>query len=288
MGDASTGERFEFGKNWARFLETLDDKRIASAENSLRAALERQDLQGVTFLDVGSGSGIFSLAARRLGARVYSFDYDRNSVGCTQELRSRYFAGDPDWKVEQGSALDREYLQSLGRFDVVYSWGVLHHTGDMWSALANVCDLVHPGGALFISIYNDQGTASRRWKKVKRLYNQLPPPLRFLTVVPSFLVLNWHHLIKDCLRLRPFETIRTYGKLRGMSFWRDLIDWVGGYPFEVATPQQIFEFYKQRGFSLSWLRTCGGNLGCNEFVFRKTAAATPAAGRASASCAVSQ
>ena len=268
--EVAAGQRFEFGKNWAWFLETLNNSKIDDAVRSLRGMLETDSLAGRTFLDIGSGSGLFSLAARKLGARVHSFDYDPNSVGCTEELKRRYFPGDERWTIEQGSALDAAYLTSLGKFDVVYSWGVLHHTGNMWVALSNATMPVAARGKLFIAIYNDQGTASIRWTKTKRLYNRLPKGLRFLVVWPSFLVLNWRPLIKDALRLRPFKSIRDYSKnQRGMSFWQDLIDWVGGYPFEVATPEQIFDFYRERGFELMHLRTCGGSPGCNEFVFQK-------------------
>lgn len=269
--EVQSGERFEFGKNWARFLGSLNEERIMQAQKSLSERLELETLQGKTFLDIGSGSGLFSLAARRLGARVHSFDYDPHSVNCTRELKRRYFPDDPQWTIGEGSALDNDYLRSLGMFDVVYSWGVLHHTGDMWTALDNVAPLVRDGGVLFISLYNDQGTASRRWKKIKKLYNQLPRGLRFLVVTPCFVVLNWRSLLKDALRGQPFRTIREYGKSRGMSFWQDLIDWVGGYPFEVSTPEQVFDFYRARGFTLTRLHTCGGSLGCNEFVFRKAA-----------------
>lgn len=269
--EVAQGERFEFGKNWAAFLAALNDTRIAEAEKSLKNMLGLDSLAGLSFLDIGSGSGLFSLAARRLGARVHSFDYDPHSVACTRELNRRYFPADPNWTVESGSALDQPYLQSLGQFDIVYSWGVLHHTGSMWEALANAALPVKNGGKLFIAIYNDQGTASRRWTKVKKLYNELPPALRFLVVWPSFWILNWRPLIKDILRGKPFHSIREYGKDRGMSFWRDLIDWVGGYPFEVASPDQIFDFYRARGFNLTRLRTAMGSLGCNEFVFEKSA-----------------
>jgi 2-polyprenyl-6-hydroxyphenyl methylase/3-demethylubiquinone-9 3-methyltransferase len=268
--EVASRQRFEFGKNWAWFLEGLNEDRISEAVKSLCEMLETDSLVGKSFLDIGSGSGLFSLAARRLGARVHSFDYDPNSVGCTQELRQRFFPDDPGWIIEPGSALDSNYLRSVGKFDVVYSWGVLHHTGDMWTALANAAIPVRSGGQLFIAIYNDQGTASIRWKKTKRLYNRLPNGLRFLVVLPSFLVLNWRNLLKDTLKLQPLKSIRSYGKGgRGMSFWQDVIDWVGGYPFEVATPEQIFDFYRQRGFEMTRLRTVGGSLGCNEFVFRK-------------------
>jgi SAM-dependent methyltransferase len=269
--EVAQGERFEFGKNWAAFLTSLTDRRIEEAELSLKNMLGITTLAGASFLDIGSGSGLFSLAARRLGARVHSFDYDPHSVNCTRELQRRYFPGDNLWVVESGSALDENYVRSLGQFDIVYSWGVLHHTGSMWLGLTNAALPMKPGGKLFIAIYNDQGTASRRWKKVKQMYNELPRPLRFLVVWPSFWVLNWRPLVKDFLRLRPFYSIRNYGKERGMSFWSDLIDWVGGYPFEVATPEQIFDFYKERGFALSRIRTCAGSLGCNEFVFEKLA-----------------
>jgi SAM-dependent methyltransferase len=270
--EVASGERFEFGRNWERFLRTLNDEKIEEAVKSLKDMLETEGLAGKSFLDIGSGSGLFSLAARRLGARVHSFDYDPHSVNCTAELKRRYFPHDDSWTVESGSALDASYLRSLGQFDVVYSWGVLHHTGDMWTALANAAPSVARGGKLFIAIYNDQGTASRRWTKVKRLYNQLPRGLRFLVVWPSFWVLNWRPLVKDFLRGRPFQSIRDYGKnQRGMSFWQDLIDWVGGYPFEVATPEQIFDFYRHHGFFLTRLQTCRGTLGCNQFVFEKSA-----------------
>lgn len=129
------GERFEFGKNWKRFLKLLNTERIAEAEKSLKSMLCVDTLQGRRFLDIGSGSGLFSLAARRLGATVYSFDYDPQAVACTDELRKRYFPQDSLWTVDQGSVLDQAYLQSLGQYDIVYSWGVLHHTGAMWTAL---------------------------------------------------------------------------------------------------------------------------------------------------------
>lgn len=263
-------ERFAFGENWKRFLSVLDESRIERAEDSLRRMLEVSDLSGKTFLDIGCGSGLFSLAARRLGARVHCFDYDRQSVACASELRQRYFPQDPNWRIEEGSALDPDYLGGLGTFDVVYSWGVLHHTGAMWQALDNAAGRVAPGGKLFIAIYNDQGKISDRWRAIKRTYNRLPQGLRFLVTIPALVHLYWRRIVKDLLRGRPLESWRNEGKERGMSPWWDLIDWVGGYPFEVAKPEAILDFYLRRGFSLVRLITCGGSLGCNEFVFVRT------------------
>jgi 2-polyprenyl-3-methyl-5-hydroxy-6-metoxy-1,4-benzoquinol methylase len=268
--EIATRERFAFGENWSRFLSILDENRIKLAEDSLCRMLEVSDLRGKTFLDVGSGSGLFSLAARRLGARVHCFDYDPQSVACAYELRQRYFPQDPDWRIEEGSALDTGYLAGLGSFDVVYSWGVLHHTGAMWQALANTASLVAPAGKLFIAIYNDQGAISDRWRAIKRMYNRLPGGLRFLVAIPVLVHLYWRRTLRDFLRGRPFESWRNEGKERGMSPWRDLIDWVGGYPFEVAKPEAIVDFYLGRGFTLRRLTTCGGSLGCNEFVFMRT------------------
>jgi 2-polyprenyl-3-methyl-5-hydroxy-6-metoxy-1,4-benzoquinol methylase len=268
--EVSAGKRFEFGKNWAQFLKELTEERIAVAEESLRRMLQMQSLTGLTFLDIGSGSGLFSLAARRLGAIVRSFDYDPHSVGCTQELKRRYFEHDSNWTVGHGSVLDKQFLNSLGTFDIVYSWGVLHHTGQMWTAIDNAAALVRPGGRLFIAIYNDQGTASKRWATVKRLYLRLPSPLRFMVTVPAFIHLTWIRMVKDLIRLQPGATFREYKKRRGMSMWRDNIDWVGGYPFEVAKPEQIFDFCTERGFSLTKMTTSGGSLGCNQFVFIRT------------------
>lgn len=165
------GERFAFGANWARFLSVLSEERISEAERSLLGMLGESSLEGKTFLDVGSGSGLFSLAARRLGAKVRSFDFDSNSVACGEELKRRYFPDDASWEISTGNALDPEWLASLGQWDVVYSWGVLHHTGAMWEALANVAPMVKSEGKLFISIYNDQGRRSRIWHWVKKRYS---------------------------------------------------------------------------------------------------------------------
>ena len=258
--EVADGDRFAFGENWARFLRLLDEQRIQQAVDSLKQMLEVRDLQDKRFLDIGSGSGLFSLAAKRLGARVVSFDYDPKSVACTKELRRRYFEDDNDWQVQAGSVLDREYLSQLGRFDIVYSWGVLHHTGSMWEALANADLNVSANGKLFIALYNNQPFASRYWQFAKRTYNKHPFSRPFFVLL---------HAIYPTLPRVLLRLMQNRSYPRGMNAWYDLLDWLGGYPFEVSTPQQVFDFYKKHGYRLEMLRTVGGTHGCNEFVFQR-------------------
>ena len=267
--EVSAGQRFEFGRNWRKFLDELSEERIRNAESSLQEMLGVKSLMGSRFLDVGSGSGLFSLAARRLGASVQSFDYDPHSVACTTELKRRYFEQDQHWRIDEGSILDERYVRTLGTFNIVYSWGVLHHTGRMWQALEHAASLVAKDGYLFIAIYNDQGGASRRWLRVKRLYNWLPHRAKCAVLWPSCVRLLGPTIFRDLLSGNPFRTWFSYKQQRGMSPWRDIVDWVGGYPFEVATPESIFDFFSAKGFVLKKLKTCGGGHGCNEFVFER-------------------
>jgi 2-polyprenyl-3-methyl-5-hydroxy-6-metoxy-1,4-benzoquinol methylase len=262
-------QRFEFGENWTRFLDVVNDTRIQKAEESLKEMLKVKTLRDQTFLDIGSGSGLFSLAARRLGARVHSFDYDKRSVACTLELKRRYCREDNGWTIEQGSALDEKYMKSLGQFDVVYSWGVLQHTGDMWKSLEYVVPMVKPRGALFLAIFNDQGGASRRWRVIKQLYNESPRVLRPLIFVPIIMFYEGRYAIMDLLKGRnPLTPWIQIEDSRGMHKWYNWMDWIGGYPFEVAKPDDVFEFYRLRGFRLITLKTRNGR-GCNEYVFEK-------------------
>jgi 2-polyprenyl-6-hydroxyphenyl methylase/3-demethylubiquinone-9 3-methyltransferase len=261
--EVATGTRFEFGKNWWSFLSVLDDRRIAEAAQSLCGMLEVSDLQGKRFIDVGSGSGLFSLAARRLGASVYSFDFDPQSVACARELKRRYYPDDDRWVISEGSALDAPFIKSLGEFDVVYSWGVLHHTGDLWAACDNVSALVKLDGLLFIAIYNDRGLRSRLWKRVKRLYcsGRAARMLTKMVFVPE-------GFIRTLIQSVYFQQnlFAQHKRNRGMSIFHDWIDWMGGLPYEFARVEEVFAFFRQRGFDLQKLTT-SNDTGNNQFVF---------------------
>ncbi len=262
-------DRFGFGKNWKQFLGTMNEERRSEAVWSLSEWIGTDTLKGKSFLDIGTGSGLFSLAARDMGAEVHSFDYDAECVECAGILKKRYYPDDVKWTVERGDILDKTYLSKFAPHDIVYSWGVLHHTGNMYGALENAGSLVKTGGLLFIAIYNDQGLQSSFWKIEKKIYNMLPAPLRFVISAVFFAVLWTLRSIMDIIRLHPFETYRVYKKKRGMSPWYDAVDWVGGYPFEVAKPEEILEFYHKRGFEMIKMSTSGGSNRCNQFVLRK-------------------
>jgi 2-polyprenyl-6-hydroxyphenyl methylase/3-demethylubiquinone-9 3-methyltransferase len=271
----SEEERFAFGKNWHAFLAGLDEERIDQAVHSLRETLGSESLDGKRFLDLGCGSGLFSLAAHRLGADVVSVDCDAQCVACAQELRGKFASDGAGWRIQQGSVLDKSFMQSLGDADVVYSWGVLHHTGDMDRAIGLAADRTKPGGRLMIAIYNDQGGASRRWLRIKRTYNRLPGILRPLWVVMIAGFYEAKFALARLAKLQnplPFRQWREKRQDRGMSVWHDWVDWIGGLPFEVAKPERIIVPLRRAGFVLENLKTVGSGWGCNEYVFSRSSA----------------
>jgi 2-polyprenyl-3-methyl-5-hydroxy-6-metoxy-1,4-benzoquinol methylase len=271
--EIESGKRFGFGANWTRFLSSVDERRVAAAQNSLKEMLCVETLAGLKFLDIGSGSGLFSLAARRLGAVVHSFDFDPQSVACTTELKRRFLPVDSQWTIEEGSALDRAYLETLGTFDVVYSWGVLHHTGSMWVAIENAIDRVEMnGGRLFIAIYNDQGWKSHLWWFIKNVYNRLPRLLRgpFAFIVSA--ATRIAVIIKYTILLRPMVAIAPLfadQRDRGMSARYDERDWIGGFPFEFAGFEVLTSYFTARGFTVINAKR-NESWGCNELALQRS------------------
>jgi len=267
--------RYEFGANWQSYVQkALNEQRVAHAVSSMREFLAVEDLRGRTFLDIGCGSGLFSLSAHLLGAdRVASFDYDPNSVASTQGLKQRFAVPDDRWTVQRGSVLDPAFMAEIAPADVVYSWGVLHHTGRMWDAIDAATAKVLPGGTFGISIYNRVDRfpdSSKMWWHIKRRYTRGPGFVRRLmeaTYVGNFAV---NRLVTLRNPLAPILDREGEGR-RGMEFMHDVRDWLGGFPYEYATSGEVFEHVHRRtGFQLARLVTWEGNA-CNEFVFRRPA-----------------
>lgn len=272
----TSADRFAFGENWKAFLQSLDEHRLARAIDSLRIRLQTDalttDLAGKRFLDIGCGSGLFSLAAHRMKAEVLSIDFDPQCVACTESVKESFGSSDPEWIIQQGSVLDESMMQSIETFDVVYSWGVLHHTGKMDRAIELASRCVAEDGIFFIAIYNDQGRASRRWLRIKQVYHRLPSPLRRAWVGIVAAVYETKFALARAASFRnplPFADWRAKKEDRGMSVWHDWVDWVGGLPFEVATPDKIINQMRTRGFVIENLTTVGNGWGCNEYVFRR-------------------
>ena len=258
---------FSFGKNWQRFLKNINEESIQTAEQSLVEFLGCRNLEGRSFLDVGSGSGLFSYAAYRLGAgRVVSFDVDAFSVDCCRYHHEK--AGRPqNWEIRHGSILDPEFVSRLGTFDIVYAWGVLHHTGNMWQAIRHAASRVAEGGLIYLAIYNKAGgmRGSEFWLAVKKFYNRSPKIVQWAMEGLYMAAFFFRRLV----RLKnPLAEIRNYRSNRGMDWRRDITDWIGGYPYEYATAEEIFKFIKSHfpRFNLINLKTTDG-VGSNWFLF---------------------
>jgi SAM-dependent methyltransferase len=262
-------DRFAFGENWKSFLAELDETRIAEAEKSLQWLLGRQHFDGLRFLDIGSGSGLSSLAARRLGAALHSFDYDAQSVECTKVLRERFFPGDANWIVERGSALDADFLGTLGRFDVVYSWGVLHHTGAMREAIKNASRLVAPGGMFVFALYR-KTRLCWFWTMEKRWYCNTSARAQ---AVASGIYVGLMRLAFRLLGRNFSAHVADYRSKRGMNYIHDVHDWLGGYPYESIRPADVAKDMGRLGFAhvRSKVQPYSTGLfgsGCDEFVYR--------------------
>ncbi len=263
-------EAYWFGKNWKQFLdENYSDERLLEAEKSLKSLFGEEGLVGKTFMDIGCGSGLFSLAAWRLGAaKITSIDVDRDSVECCQYLASQVNReGAREWNIVQGSILDQKFISKLPKCDVVYSWGVLHHTGNMWQAIEDAGTLVSPGGMFMIGIYNWQGgrRGTVAWEKLKQWYCTASGWQRRIW---EWGYISWKLLYMALVLRNPITHIRDYKKNRGMSWLRDISDWLGGDPYQAATPGEVLNFVRNR-FDFELIKqniNCG--LGISEFLFK--------------------
>jgi 2-polyprenyl-6-hydroxyphenyl methylase/3-demethylubiquinone-9 3-methyltransferase len=261
--------RFEFGKNWASFAATLDEAKIREAENRLASMLGADSLKSATFLDIGCGSGLHSLAALRMGAeRVWAIDLDANSVGTAQAVLARWWP-QQNYRIERKSVFELESALPE-QFDIVYSWGVLHHTGEMVRAIRAACRAVKPGGRLAIALYGKTRYCGI-WTRIKRWYVQATPEQKkraedwYVRLFGAYLLLRGKRLSSH---------IANYRKKRGMDFHHDVRDWIGGYPYESIRPRELHAIAKPLGFEheRQTVKRRSGLFGSgnDEYVFRKT------------------
>jgi 2-polyprenyl-6-hydroxyphenyl methylase/3-demethylubiquinone-9 3-methyltransferase len=269
LTDRST--HFEFGKNWKGYSRRIDDARIQAAVGGLRK-LFPEGLHGQSVLDIGCGSGVHAVAALRIGAKfVRAVDIDEDSVSTARDLLAKCSPGG-SWRTDLVSVFDL-VPEGFGGFDVVYSWGVLHHTGDMWTAIRRAAALVNPSGCLAIAIYAAT-PFDPFWKVEKEFYAKSPRAVQWIirqVYMAAFMASQvW-------LKQNPIRIIRERALDRGMSFTHDAHDWLGGYPYETADPTSIVSeltslgFHEVRSFILPGTSGMFGS-GCNEFVFVKNGA----------------
>lgn len=225
---------FAFGKNWAAYAEKITEAHIGEAERNLSRLLGGERLDGKRFLDIGSGSGLHSLAALRLGAReVVAVDTDPDSVATSQAVLARH-APHGRFRVEQASVFELD-PHRLGDFDTVYSWGVLHHTGDLERAVRCAVALVREGGDLLLALYR-RIWMDWFWKREKRWYAKASPQAQHRARAVYIA------LFRLGLRFtgRRFDDyVADYRRNRGMDFYHDVHDWMGGWPYESIAPDEV-------------------------------------------------
>jgi SAM-dependent methyltransferase len=263
---------FRFGKNWADYIKkTFSEERVSISQGHLLSFLKVSDLKDKTFLDIGCGSGLHSVAAWRAKAdQVISFDVDEDSVSTTKKLRE--LVGNPkNWKIFHNSVLNADFIETLPKADIVYSWGVLHHTGSMWEAARNASKALHPDGVLYLALYSKEVYVSppfTYWVNIKRIYNRANPLIKKIMEWQY----AWDNCIADCLKRRknPFAFMKEYKRSRGMSYWHDVIDWLGGYPIEFVGNKEMETFaHEKLGLCLVHQKAGEGN---TEFLFRRSGA----------------
>jgi 2-polyprenyl-6-hydroxyphenyl methylase/3-demethylubiquinone-9 3-methyltransferase len=266
-----SGQRFEFGQNWKKYIESsFSQEKVEVSKSHLLGFLRCTDFQGLTFLDIGCGSGLHSLAAIQLGAKsVISFDYDPKSVEATSILYNKHAGKPKHWKIMQASVLDEPFMASLPKADIVYSWGVLHHTGDVWRAIRNAALPVKDGGLFYIALYSadmQKDPPPEFWIDVKRRY--LAASKLEKRKMEWWYIWRFHMGCNISALRRVLRDIIEYKKNRGMSYFTDIRDWLGGWPMEFCYDNEVKQFVEnQLGMEAVNIKTGEAN---TEFLFKRT------------------
>ena len=255
--------RFKFGKNWQSFSKNaLDEQKIDQARKDFQNLFSGIDLKNKTFIDIGFGQGLTLNIAREAGANVLGIDIDQDNTNALRELLKKFPKHEePETRI--ASILDEEFSNnqnSQNRYDIVHSWGVLHHTGRMYEAITNASNLVKNEGYFVISIYNKHWS-SPVWRRIKWFYNKSPASVQKLLIGGFYIIIYIAKFIVTGKNPK--------NEQRGMDFLHNVVDWIGGYPYEYASINEITKFVNILGFDTLKVISAKVPTGCNEFVFRK-------------------
>jgi 2-polyprenyl-6-hydroxyphenyl methylase/3-demethylubiquinone-9 3-methyltransferase len=261
-------KQFDFGQNWAEFsAAAATPERVAQARKEFAELMRGVALEGASFLDIGFGQGFSLLSAAALGARAVGCDINPKCHEVIERNRPLFpDVGAKPIPLQVGSILDDAVVAALraradaGGFDVVHSWGVLHHTGDMKLAIANAASLVRPGGTFVIAIYN-RHWSSLPWLAIKAAYVHSPAWLQKAMIGALYPVIWLAKLAVTGKNPKSMD--------RGMEFYYNVVDWVGGYPYEYGTVDEIAALCRPLGLGLQRSVAAQVPTGCNELVFRK-------------------
>ncbi len=262
--------QFDFGKNWQDFsFQALTQEKVIQTKESFQHLIDDMDLRGKSFLDIGFGQGLSLLTACEKGALAVGTDINEKCLDVFQHNK-QYFprtTNNVDVPIVIGSILDPKVVDQLhaaspglSGYDIVHSWGVLHHTGNMKKAIQHTASLVNADGCLVLAIYN-RHWSSPLWKQIKRFYCMTPPPAQNLIISLFYPII---YLAKYAVTGKDPKK-----KMRGMDFYYDVIDWVGGYPYEYATRSELESMTTGLGFRLVKCIPSEVPTGCNEFIFQK-------------------